>query len=270
MKTLRAVLTVGRRPGRPGAPGAMGRSTAPMTAALAAAALLAAGIPLRGQDSLTAALDPSGMVRVQRAGEELATIELNAHGPDWQHAPQKTASAQTEALPEGGGWRIRGSLPIPGTEGGAIRYTETLQPLPKGLRVVYDLTMARAMKLNGLQFSVNLPAERYAGKEVLVSRLDGEPELVGLPKEHEGNRFQLSYVQGSRVEAAKDTPDALTVELLAATDVVVQDLRQWENPVFEIRCPAIMENEGRGVSEGDTFHLEVTVTFSAPVRFETR
>jgi hypothetical protein len=42
-------------------------------------------------------------------------------------------------------------------------------------------------------------------------------------------------------------------------------MRQWDNPVYEIRFPAIMEDAGREVAAGDRFHLDLTVTFAAAV-----
>jgi len=220
------------------------------------------------QEPLTATLHPSGLIRVARGDVELAAIELSAHGPGWQHAPQKTASVEKTPATEETGKQCAGVLAIPGTEGGSIRYVEHVKPLPQGLLVEYDMTMTKTMKLNGLQFSINLPIAPYAGTEALVSRLEGEPDLVSLPKEQEKGKFQLWMGQGAKVEVAKGTADAVTLELRAATDVVVQDMRQWDNPVFEVRCPAIMEDPGREVSQGEAFHLDVTLTFAAPVRLE--
>ena len=39
-------------------------------------------------------------------------------------------------------------------------------------------------------------------------------------------------------------------------------------PVFEIRFPAIMEDQGRDMAADDRFHLDLTVTFAAPVKLE--
>lgn len=232
----------------------------------ATAVLLAGASASRAQDALKVKLHASGMVQVSRAGAELAMLELNAHGPGWQHAPQKTATAELSDLPGGAGRKFDGVLPIPNTEGGAIRYTESVKTLSQGFRLEYELTVTNIFRLNGLQFSINLPVARYAGKEVLISRFDEYPDLVGLPEEQ--GAFQVWSGQGAKIEAAKDTDDAVTIELRAATDVVLQDMRQWDNPVYEIRFPAIMEGSGREVSAGDKFHLDITVTFAAPVQLE--
>lgn len=235
---------------------------------LVAALLLASAGVLRSADTLTAKLHPSGMIQISRAGVELAMIELNAHGSGWQHAPQKSATAAVSELPGQAGKQFVGVLSIPKSEGGAIRYTEHVKALPQGFQLEYDLAVTQTMRLSGLQFSVNLPVAQYAGKEVLVAQLGDEPELVGLPQEQSKDRFQLWSGQGARVEVDKGGAAAITVELRAAADVVVQDLRQWDNPVYEIRLPAIMEDPGREVSAADRFHLDVTVTFASPVKLE--
>jgi hypothetical protein len=122
------------------------------------------------------------------------------------------------------------------------------------------------MKLNGLQLSICLPVAQYAGKELLISTPDDDPQTVGLPLEQKEQTFQVWSGEGARIEVAKGTPVAATIQLRAAADVVVQDLRQWEQPVFEVRFPAIMEGEGRDVTPEDRFHLDLTVTFPAPVK----
>jgi hypothetical protein len=232
---------------------------------MAAAVLLATAAGIWAQEALKATLHPSGLIQVSRAGVALATIELSAHGSGWEHAPQKTASAETSDLPGAAGKRITGVLTIPKTAGATLRYSESVKALPQGFELTYDLSSTAATKLSGLQFSVNLPVTQYAGKEVLISRLGDEPDLVGLPQEQQKGTFQLWSGQGARVEVAKGTADAVTIELRAATDVVVQDLRQWNNPVFEVRVPAIMEDPGRDVAAGEAFHLDLRVTFAAPV-----
>jgi len=231
------------------------------------AALSAAPTRSWAQQALSAHLDASGLIHVTQDKVELALIELNAHGADWQHAPQETATAEVSDLPDRAGKRFVGTLPIPNTDGGAIRFTESVKPLPQGLQLEYDLTMAAAMKLNGLQLSFLLPVTEYAGQEVLIHRPEDEPEIVGLPQE-ERQGAQLSFTEGAKVEVAKGANGAFTIELRAPTDVVVQDLRQWDRPIFEIRFPAIMEDPPREITPDDSFHLDLTVAFAAPVKLE--
>lgn len=219
------------------------------------------------QDVVEAKLDPAGMVSVSRGQTVLATIDLNAHGPGWAHAAQSEATATVADLPKAAGKQFTGNLAIPKTDGGAIQYTQTVTALSQGFRLEYDLTMTKAMKLSGLQFSINLPVENHRGKEVVISPLYDDPRVVGLPEEQPASgRFQLWSGQGAKIEVAKGTPDAITAQLRAATDVVVQDLRQWEQPVFEIRLPAITEDAGHELAAGQKFHLDLTITFAGPVK----
>ncbi len=240
-----------------------------LTIALMALATLVAASASWAQGTLVAKPDASGLIHVTRGGVELAAIELNAHGPGWQHAPQSEATAQVAASGQSG-VTFTGTLPIPNTDGGALDYVEKVTELPQGLRIEYEVTVAKAMLLNGLQVSVNLPVGVYAGKEIMVSSPHVESKIAGLPEEQpEEGRSQIWAGAGARVEAAAGTDDAIAMELRAATDVVVQDLRQWEHPIFEVRFPAIMQEPGREMITDDRFHLDLTVTFAAPVDLQT-
>jgi len=242
------------------------RASQARTMALTAAVMLLAVSASWAQEGLTATLQPTGLVQVARGEAAPIVIELSAHGLEWRHAPQATATAEVSDLPDHGGREFVGTLPIPNTDGGAIRYTERVTPLPQGLRLEYSLSMTQAMKLNGLQVSVYLPVDRYGGGEVTISQPHGDPQIAGLPHEQSERGAQIWSGQGARIEVAQGTDDAVKIELQAATDVVIQDLRQWEHPVFEIRFPAIMQDGGRDVAAGDRFHLDLTVSFAAPVR----
>ncbi len=220
------------------------------------------------QEALTAKLHATGMALVSRGDAGLAMIELSAHGPEWKHASQESGTADSSDLPNQAGMRFVGTLPIPNTDGGAIEYTETVRALPQGLKIEYDLAMTGAMRLNRLQVSVYLPVARYGGQEVVITAPQGDSEITGFPEEQEEGPFRGWSGQGAKVEVAKDTDDAVTIELRAATDVMIQDLRPWDQPFFEIRFPAIMEDQGREMSAEDRFHLDLTVTFAAPVQLE--
>ena len=233
---------------------------------LAGVVLLAAASGSWAQETLSAKLDASGMVRVTRGDVELAMIELNAHGPEWKHAPQATATAQVSDLPGQAGRRFVGTLPVPNAGGGALKFTESVKALPQGLALEYDLSATGAMKLNGLQVSINLPVAVYAGKELVMSQLGAEPQSASFPQEQQGETFQVWAGEGAKIEVAKGTADAITIELRAAADVVVQDLRRWEHPTFEVRFPAISEDQGRELTADDRFHLDLTVTFAEPVK----
>jgi len=225
--------------------------------------LLPAASGLWAQDALSAKLDQSGMITLSRGGVELGMMELNAHGPQWQHAPQATAAAQVTDLPDGGGKRFLGVLSVPNTDGGALRYTEVIKPLAQGFSLQYDLAPTKTMKLNGLKFSLLLQVATYAGKNVTISRLEGDPDTVGFPQDQPFNGW---FGEAARIEVAKETPDAIGMELRAVADAMMQDLRKWEHPVYEVRFPAISDDQGREVTADDRFHLELTVTLAGPVK----
>jgi hypothetical protein len=218
------------------------------------------------QAGLTAKLHASGMIQLYRGSVELAMIELNAHGPQWKHAPQASATTpQIADLPDKTGRRITGTLPVPNTTGGALRYVQTITTLPQGLRLEYDVAPVQTVKLSGLQLSFNLQVPQYAGKDLTISRPDGEPQIVSLPANEPDQLFQGWGGEGYRVEAGKGTPEAIAIELIAATDIGIQDLRKWEHPLFEIRFPAVSDDAGRDVTPEDRFHLVVTVTGAGPI-----
>ena len=239
----------------------------PILVSVASAVFLAAASGSWAQvgQELSATLHASGMVRVARGDVELAMIELNAHGPGWKHAPQVSATAEVSDLPDQAGKRFVGTLPVPNTNGGALEFTESVRALPQGFELEYDLGITAAMKLNGLQLSLLLPAAQYAGKDLLVTHPEADPRTVSFPQEQ---TFQLWSGEGAKIEVAKGTDEALTIELRAAGDVVVQDLRRWDVPSFEIRFYAIMQDEGREVTAEDKFHLDLTVTSQMPMKLE--
>lgn len=232
--------------------------------ALATLLLLAVAGESPAQEAITAKLEPSGRVVILSGSKELAVLELNAHGAQWKHAPQTTATAQVSNLPEQAGKQFVGSLPIPGTEG-ALRFTQKVRPLPQGLVLEYDVSLTAPLKLNGLYFSLLLSVGAYGGKDVLITHPDSYPRLITLPQEQPKQNFSLWSGEGARLEVAQGKSEALTLELRAVTDMTIQDLRQWEHQVFEIRLPAFQE-EGRELTAEDRFHLDLNFTCAAPLK----
>lgn len=225
--------------------------------------LFAAASPWAAEEPVIARLDASGAVTLGRAGVDLGVIELNAHGPQWKHAPQSTATAVASDLPNQGGRHFIGTLPIPNTEGGVLRFTETVQVTATGLHLEYDVAVVKALKLNALQLSLELPTTVYAGKELTLSRLEGEPDIVGFPAEQ---NFSGWGGEAARVEVAKGTPEAIALELRAATDVMIQDLRAWQQQTYEIRFPAVTNDQGQDLTPEDRFHLDLNVTVAGPLK----
>lgn len=218
------------------------------------------------QEALTAKVEASGTVRVLSGATEMAIIDLNAHAPGWKNVTQAEGTAQVSDLPNEAGKRITGTLPVPDSGGGLLRFTETVKPVPQGLQFEYDVSVAQAVKLSGLQVSVSLPTARFASKELLIAQPDGEPEGGTFPQESNEQNSQVWSGEGERVEVAKGTPEAVAVRLRAVTDILIQDLRRWKHEVFEVRFPAIAEDAGREVTPADRFHIDFIVTFAAPVK----
>lgn len=205
-------------------------------------------------------VDPSGVVQVMAGDVVLGLLDLNAHGPQWQHAPQTAATVQASALPEGQGQRFVGKLPIPNTEGGVLEFTETVTEVPQGVRVRYEVTVPQPLKLNGLQVSLVLGVGEYGGQTALVLRPDDYPSSAIFPLEKRENASQLWSGEGHRMEIASNTGKGINLELQAPAGIVIQDLRHWDQPTFEIRIPAIMEDPPREVGVEERFHLDLTLT----------
>jgi hypothetical protein len=214
--------------------------------------------------ALTAKVNNTGLIVISEPNAEVATVELNAHGVGWKHAPQSSATGQMTDLPDGGK-RIVGTLPIPDTNGGVLRFTEEVKAVPQGLQVGYDVSLPAALKLSGLQLSFLLPTARYGGQALLVAQPDGDPLTITMPAEPRPQSPQVWAGEAARVELAKGTPSAMAIEMRASTDVMIQDLRQWQRETFEVRFPAIAEDGGREVTPDDHFHLDLTIKLASPV-----
>lgn len=237
--------------------------------ALAGSMLLVSHWATAEGESVAAQLHSSGVVKVVQAGKQVAVVELSAHGPGWKHVSQYAATATVSDLPGKKGKLFNGTLPVPGTEGAAFKFTERVQVQSQALLLDYQLLVTKTMRVNGLQFAVTLPVSQFGGKELLVSRIgDDQPTLVGLPKEKQEGKKTLWTGPGDTIEVAKGTGEAIGIELRAATDVTIQDLRQWDTPAYEIRFPGIMEDAGRELTTRDRFHLNITITVTSPVKLE--
>lgn len=233
------------------------------------------------QPALRAEVLPQGSVRVALDGVALATLSLNAHGPDWKQADQPEATATVSARP-GHGWEVRGTLPVPNTDGGAIRFVETVQPSANGFVADYVMGPTEALALNGLHVSLVLPIATYGGKpaavHVLPVRGDGQTaadaaaqELV-LPEKLDSAKWQLFGGKANKVEVASGTAQAVTLTARAfePTDegtaeppiFAVQDLRRWEHDQIEVRVSLINADTGRWLSPWDKLHVAVEVSFA--------
>lgn len=240
------------------------------------------------QSALRAEVLPQGSVRVALDGATLATLSLNAHGPEWKQADQPEATATVSSPGEDHKWVVQGTLPVPNTDGGAIRFVETVQPAANGFVADYVVGPTEALALNGLHVSLLLPVAAYAGKPVVVHALPAKvagaaapsatlQELV-LPAQVDAAKWQLFTGAASKAEVAPGTAQAVTLLARAfePTDeatpeppvFAVQDLRRWEHDQIEVRLSLISSDAGRWLSPWDKLHVAVEVSFAQPLGWE--
>ena len=235
-------------------------------------------------EALPAKLLAQGGIRVTTGDKPLATLSLNAHGPAWRNADQTAATALVKDAETGPAKIVEGSLPVPDTDGGAVRFAETLTPAKKGFTVAYGLGYTKAMTLNGLQVSLLLPAEAFAGKAVVL-HMPGEGAVTAdkttevlLPENLDSEKWQLATGPASKIEIAPGTDNAITIapKLPTAREgakadlprFIVQDLRKWDQAVFEVRMVLIFDEKGKQVSAEDKANTELSITFARPLQWQ--
>lgn len=209
-----------------------------------------------------------GRVQVWDGTEQLMTLELNAHGPQWSHAGQEKASASRAGTEDDSEVVFSGSLPVPNTEGGAIQFVETLKPIEGGFSAAYQLRVNKEVLVNGLQVSLLLPAARFAGREVVLRAAEGAPTKLTLPQQLNAEKWRLGAAECNNVEIAPGTPDAIALTTEEAASLVFQDLRQWQKEVFEMRLALITADKGELVSADKQYAAKVEVTFARPLALE--
>ena len=262
-----------------------------MRTALLVALLLLIGFGTQivcAQDALSAKLLAQGGIKVMAGDKVMATLSLNAHGPAWKHADQPAATAIIKDAETGPAKTVEGSLLVPDTDGGAVQFVETVTPAEKGFTVAYSLGYTKAMTLNGLQVSLLLPADVFAGNAVVLyapgeKPAEGEAAAdkateVPLPEKLDWEKWQLATGQASKIEIAQGTDNAITIApklpepkegaKVALTRFVVQDLRKWDQNVFEVRLILIMDDKCKQVSAEDKANIELSITFARPLQWQ--
>ncbi len=238
------------------------------------------------QETLTARLLPHGAVSISSGDRPLATLSLNAHGPDWKHVDQDAATAEASGDREL--MRFLGTLPVPNTDDGAIRFAETIEPRANGLVADYVLGPTQAMQLNGLHISLLMPAEALVGRTIRVhppaakgptAQADAPEKVQGiaLPAHLDEKGWQLFTGPASKVEIAPGTDDAITVAPLAFEPTMegmaeppifaVQDLRKWDQDTIEVRLSLVMADKGTWLSAWDKMHAAASISFVRELRW---
>jgi hypothetical protein len=237
------------------------------------------------QDTLTAAVSPQGTVTISSGDQPLATLSLNAHGPDWKHVDQ-SASKATATAADGGRTRlVSGTLPVPDTDGGAIRFAERLEFATDGLSADYLLGPTEGLTLDGLHVSLLLPTQAFAGQPIVLHTppasgaadgATGEVKRLTLPAKLGDGQWQLFTGPVTQVEIAPGTPQAITL-VLAPPDpgeqglaeppvLVVQDLRKWDQDVLEVRLSLVNADDGQWLAAWDKLRVALSVTFARELR----
>jgi hypothetical protein len=238
------------------------------------------------QEALTVRLLPQGAVSVSDGEVELANLSLNAHGPEWKHVDQAEATGISTEDGASGTHLVRGVLPVPDTEGGGIRFLESLEPASRGLRAEYILGATEILTLNGLHVSLLLPMASFAGQSVIVYPVPGatgtqdaaaaEPtQQLTLPAQGTAPQGRLFAGPVTKVEIAPGTGNAitLTVETPEAGEegsgeapvLVVQDLRKWEHDLIEVRLSLVNADDGQWLAAWDKLQVGLSVTFAREV-----
>jgi hypothetical protein len=240
------------------------------------------------QDALTAKLLPQGGVNIMSGEKPLATLSLNAHGPEWKHVDQAEATATVKEADPGPGKIVEGTLPVPGTDGGAVHFVETIGPTAKGFSADYTLGVTKALALNGLQVSLLLPTSMFAGKTIVVHTRPAAPAggeaaadetvSVTLPEQLDAEKWQLAASPASKIEIAAGADDAITLvpkvpapkegEAPQLPMFVIQDLRKWDQNMVEVRLFLIMDDNGKQVAEEDKMHVALDLTFAHELQWQ--
>ncbi|MGQ9730279.1 MAG: hypothetical protein ACUVX8_03320 [Candidatus Zipacnadales bacterium] len=222
---------------------------------------LVAGLVMVGASGMAQqglVLRDTGQVLLKDAEGDLATLELNLHNASWKYASQAEATVTVEAHGETGK-RFTGTLAVPETPGAALSFVETVTPGEEGVKLLFELQPGGPMVLNGLQISLLLPAKRFAGERLIVSRPEeATGRSVILPVELEREKWQLGTYEGNAVQLG-DQEGAVILGIDKTYGLVVQDLRRWERDEFEVRIPLLFANEGETVSNVDRWQVELTL-----------
>lgn len=254
-----------------------------LTLLLASLCLTVFALPAAfGQDPIVAKVGPKGALVMMSGDKALATLTLNAHGIGWKHVEQEDATAALKELDPGPGRCCEGNLAVPDTDGGAVRFREVIKPIEKGLSLAYELGFNKALSLSGLQVSLYLSPDVYAGKEIAITSPAAQDQAgvvtrLTLPAEVDQQKWQLGMAPAEKVEIAAGTDQAITltpklpqVEGKATPPAmfIVQDLRRWNTNAFEIRWFLIMDDKGKQVAADDTPGVAFTLGFPREVQFE--
>ena len=210
------------------------------------------------QEGRSVVLRANGQVILKDADGEFGTLELNLHNSNWKYASQADATAKCEDQ-AAGGKAFTGALMVPEVEGAGMSFLETISQGDDGLHVIYELRPSGPMILNGLQISLLLPTDRFAGQQLVIKSAEAANRTVALPRTLDPAQWQLGTIEGNALQIGADEAKATTMKIDKTYGLIVHDLRQWERDEFEIRIPIIQEAQGKMLGTNDRFDVEITL-----------
>ena len=235
--------------------------------ALGVAAVLA-GTTAVAQQGIVVQPAPTGRLQLMQAGQPIMAIELSVHGDNWTHAAQSRAQAQVTQVADQPGLLYKGLLAVPGGEG-PLNFEETVRPAENGFFVDYKMWFDQATTLNGLQVSLLLPVARYLGKSVVLVAGGGRETTVELPMQLDAQKWVLHQSGGvTEVQIGPGTDVASGVACGGPTNVLVHDLRQWQQQVFEIRFHEVYQQTATTVEANREFKVSLAFGFQEPVTIQ--
>lgn len=193
----------------------------------------------------TGIVSPAGEIRIERAGQEVATLLPGLFEAEWKHASLSAGRAGQAFA----GDVHRGKITAPG---GTIVDVE-LRVSPAGGRVglEYSLTPQADLALNSLHVSLGLPARQWAGGSFSADQHTG-----ALPQEFGKAALHSAPLKSLRV-AGNDGAD-LVLEFAEPTPVLIQDDRQW-GETFSVRIGPQLGN-GENWPAGKSLKLAFSLT----------
>lgn len=210
---------------------------------------------------------PTGRLQVLRAGQPVMAVELSTHGKEWTHAPQSRAQAQFTRLTDEPGLLYKGILEVPGAQG-PLNFEEAIRPADNGFFVDYKMWFNQPTTLNGLQVSLLLPVNRFLGKQVIVVGPAQRETTVTLPMELDEAKWILHRGSANEIQVAPGTDVAFAVAAQTRTNVVIHDLRRWQQQVFEIRFWQVFQDPAAVVEANREFTLNLAFGFGEPVQIQ--
>jgi len=185
---------------------------------------------------LSVSISDKGVVEVRDAVGPLARIVLTAHGPNWAGVSQDGPAAQVERE----GAEVRGAIPMPQGSQGVLRFVERVAQENGRVLLDYEVEFTEDSALQGAYVSVYLPVERFLGRRARLLPADEEHVF---PEDPNAQRFS-----GPARALVCDLGDgqALFLANMAGERVLLEDMRRFGGPVYELRYFLAQGSVGAG------------------------